>query len=322
MNLQILKKAINEFRVYPQMVKNKTGDRNLKLYWQLDMLWCLLKYGARPVDYYRFEFYKFNRFERNKYFTFYRYLKVARQLINSGVIFADKAKEYQKYSEFISRNWMTTKGSTNQALKSFVETNEPCIAKPNGGEQGKGIFVVTLNSLTENPNILGILAKENYILEEKLVNCEQLDVINHSSLNTIRVYSMTDKNGCPHILNMMLRVGKSGSDVDNWGAGGVGYEVDLNHGIVRGCGVDKKGNRHLKHPGTNIVMLGFKIPQFNEVTRMVEKLCTVDTRARLVGWDIALTPKGPELIEMNCPAGHDFLQAFGTPFYDKIKELW
>ena len=33
----------------------------------MDMLWCLVRYGARPIDYARFEFYKKSARERDKY---------------------------------------------------------------------------------------------------------------------------------------------------------------------------------------------------------------------------------------------------------------
>ena len=161
-----------------------------------------------------------------------------------------------------------------------------------------------------------------YILEEKLVNCEELALINPSSLNTLRVYTMLDSAGDPHILTMMLRVGKTGSDVDNWGAGGVGYEVDVTSGIIVGYGVDKKGNRHVYHPGTDVAVPGLKIPRYAELLALVDKLCRVDNKARLVGWDIAITPTGFDLVEMNCPAGHDFLQSFGRPFNHIINKLW
>ncbi len=285
------------------------------------MAWCLLKYGARPIDYARFEFYRFNRFERNRYFTFYRYKKIAKKLIKSGAIFADKAKEYERYSDFIKRKWMVTHEKNKSVIK-FIEDNSPCIAKPNGGEQGKGVFVVSCESKKIDDSLLDILCSDNYILEQKLNNCDEFNLINESSLNTLRVYTILDRDGIPHILNMMLRVGKIGSQVDNWGAGGVGYEINLEEGLIHSYGIDKKGNKHIKHPGTDFMMLGFKIPHYFEITQMVKKLCVVDTRAKFVGWDIAVTPEGPELIEMNCPAGHDFLQAFGTPFYDKIRELW
>ena len=57
------------------------------------------------------------------------------------------------------------------------------------------------------------------------------------------------------------------------------------------------------------------IPEFKEQARLVPE-------ARYVGWDIAVTPKGFDLIEMNCPAGHDMFQSFDNPIYDIMKKNW
>lgn len=70
------------------------------------------------------------------------------------------------------------------------------------------------------------------------------------------------------------------------------------------------------------MMLGFKISNFDELKKYIERLSNVIPSARFVGWDIAITPKGLELIEMNCPGGHDFLQCHGEPFYDRIIKNW
>lgn len=48
----------------------------------------------------------------------------------------------------------------------------------------------------------------------------------------------------------------------------------------------------------------------------------VEPKAKFVGWDIAITPNGFELIEMNFPGGHDLLQVFGKPCYDIISANW
>ena len=39
----------------------------------ISMLWCRMRYGAKPVDYVRFEFYKKNHHERNRYLTIHRF---------------------------------------------------------------------------------------------------------------------------------------------------------------------------------------------------------------------------------------------------------
>ena len=318
MNSHALKKGIWEFKTYPSMVASKYGGS--RLFWGCDMAWCLIKYGARPIDYYRFGFYKLNRHERARYLTFYKYMKIAKKLVGNGAIMGDKVKEYRKYAKYIRRSWIYAPESSDDVIISFVSDHREVVAKPNGGEQGKGVIVLKESNI--NKDMLNFLKDNEYIIEEKLVNSPELASLNPSSLNTLRVYTMKDSLSKCHVLAIMLRVGKMGSEVDNWGAGGVGYNVDVETGTIVGYGIDKKGLKHIFHPGTDRIMPGFRVPNYKKMLDLIDGLSKIDENAKFVGWDIAITPDGFDLIEMNCPAGHDFLQTFGEPFGKKIKELW
>ena len=78
MNLAVLNKASKEFSEYSLRVKNEYGGNQAGYY--IDMVWCLLKYGARPIDYWRFEFQKKRSCERKRYLTLFKYFKLAKKL--------------------------------------------------------------------------------------------------------------------------------------------------------------------------------------------------------------------------------------------------
>ena len=118
----------------------------------------------------------------------------------------------------------------------------------------------------------------------------------------------------------MLRVGRKGSHVDNWGSGGIGYDFDIKTGVCVGYGRDKKNNPYIFHPDSNVQMVGYCLPNFENLRKTIIELSHKVPEARFVGWDIAITPNGYELVEMNCPGGHDFLQAFGKPYGDVLRK--
>jgi hypothetical protein len=159
-------------------------------------------------------------------------------------------------------------------------------------------------------------------MEELLKNCEELSIINPSSLNTVRATTLIKKDGTPIIVSIILRVGDPGSHVDNWGAGGVGYNFDLETGVCNMYGRDKKNRPYVCHPGSNVQMIGYKLPRFEELKQYVLNLTKVYPDARYVGWDVAITPNGFDLVEMNCPAGHDMFQSFDNPIYDVMLKNW
>ena len=52
----------------------------------------------------------------------------------------------------------------------------------------------------------------------------------------------------------------------------------------------------------------FKIPMYKESVELAKKVSKIVKEVRYVGWDIALTPKGPTIIEGNEYPGHDIYQ--------------
>lgn len=76
------------------------------------------------------------------------------------------------------------------------------------------------------------------------------------------------------------------------------------------------------HPGSHVKMLGFEIPNYDELKRYILQIALKEPKARYAGWDIAITPNGYDLVEMNCPAGHDMFQSFNNPVYEFIKKNW
>lgn len=222
LSINLLRKAFSEFNELSQKVAYKYRVRKDKVI--LSMLWCLIRYGARPADYDYFDFFVKSGYERNRYLTFYRYLDLVKKLDNAVFSEGGKLAEYEVYAEFIKRDWLyITKETTKETILSFLDKHQIAIIKPNKGEQGKGIKIVK----RQNTEAIDLLLKEaecsNFLLEEIVQNCEEINQIVSSSLNTIRSYTFIDKDGNPHIMEIILRVGKKGSNVDNWGAGGVGY---------------------------------------------------------------------------------------------------
>ena len=327
--MSLIKNALEELKEQSRIVSENYGGARLR--WMADMLWSVPRYGARPIDYVRFEYYKKRGKERSRYLTLYKYFGLVRKLkkenernIREGkgkLISGDKREEYELYHKFISRKWIYADKTTDkEEIRDFITKYKNVIAKPNNGEQGHGILKITDNDSLDS--LLESIKKTPFILEETLVNHPELEKINLDSLNTVRIFTLIDRNGKLKVLTAIMRVGRKGSHVDNWGSGGVAYEIEPTLGIITRAGVDKTNKKHIIHPGSDIIMVGFKIPLFKELLQMVEEMAFIAPQHRFVGWDIAITPKGLELIEMNCPGGHDILQAFGDPLGDILKENW
>lgn len=316
-----IKQATSEFPEQAAIVRDTYGGS--KLHWMLDMGYCMARYGARPIDYVRFEFHRKSARERNRYLTICRYFRVQKHFGAGLPGISGKLEEYQTFKDFIKRDWMEVQSDTSDNLvEEFIRKHGESIAKPVNGEQGKGVLKITGTDTSDFQTLLSERKKTPYILEEIVCNCRELAEVNSSSLNTVRATTLIGKDGTPQILSIILRVGAPGSHVDNWGSGGVGYNFDLQTGVCNMYGRDKKNNPYVKHPGSNVQMIGFKLPRYEELRQYVYDLTSVYPSARYVGWDIAITSTGFDLIEMNCPAGHDMFQSFDNPIYDIMKKNW
>lgn len=241
--------------------------------------------------------------------------------MGGGNLFNNKELEFIKFKHFINRDFIIANRDTPlPVIQEFVNNHDFVIAKPSSETLGRGIIKMSSIEDKQFERLIKEIKTKTFIIEECIKNVNSISDINPSSLNTVRAFTIIKKNGEPEILTMILRVGKPGMFVDNWGAGGIIYRLDLSTGIITSPGKDKNQNSVIFHPGSMIQMVGWKMPDFNQLKEYIINLAKAAPEAKLVGWDIAITPKGYDLIEMNCPGGHDILQAFGEPFYDIIKE--
>lgn len=314
-----IKKGYSEYKTLSKEIHSKTGINLLGI--RLDMLQCALLYGARPLDYWMFSFYKKSRWERRRYMTNYKWCKLLKicELSGGGLANA-KDKEYELFSDCIRHNWFVLRsGEPLEKVEAFLNLHGSIIVKPIHGTLGKG--VLKIDSISQLREFQTTINNEDYIVEECIQNNAQMSSLNPSSLNTIRAVTHIDDNGKAILDGIYLRVGVQGKVVDNWGAGGVAYYVDINTGIITKPGLDKKLNKYLYHPGTNVQMIGLKIEGINEIKDFALSLAYKHPNVKVVGWDIALTPKGLDFIELNCPGGHDLPQSFETPIWDVFKHI-
>ena len=72
------------------------------------------------------------------------------------------------------------------------------------------------------------------------------------------------------------------------------------------------------HPDTNVGLTGVVIPQWSEVTRLILRASETVPGFLVQGWDVALTPRGPVLLEVNWVGDVDLPQhAYGRGWLDE-----
>ncbi len=78
-------------------------------------------------------------------------------------------------------------------------------------------------------------------------------------------------------------------------------EINEKTGVVEGPAVysDITKPDEFKHPVTGVDIVGFQIPYWEESLELVKEAALLHKENRSIGWDVAITNKGPDLIEGN-----------------------
>jgi hypothetical protein len=186
----------------------------------------------------------------------------------------------------------------------FIEQGvDQIFCKPIAGNMGENVFIIsksTYENMTED--LITLVLSEAFIFQELIIQHDALKKINGASLNTLRVG--TYKSNELEVLWGFLRVGRAGSIIDNAHEGGISIPFHKETGKLYDEGlqlIDNGGGVYYKHPDTGIVFDNFQIPYYNEVIDIVTKASSL-FKFPFLGWDVAITPNGPVIIEAN----HDF----------------
>ncbi|MGM9826764.1 MAG: sugar-transfer associated ATP-grasp domain-containing protein [Muribaculaceae bacterium] len=295
-------------------IADEYGISHIRLYW--DAAKCYVRYGVTPNEYLGWRFYELSALERGQFYSARDSKKWERRFNNPAHAdeFNQKQETNRVFKDFISRAWLYTKESSESEIKQFLNTFPKVIVKPVGLSSGRGIHVACNEDIKS-------LANGEFLLEEFIVQDSRMASLNESSVNSVRVYTMSvdkDRAYCNGntlqmddvlFLSASIRVGGVKSEVDNYHAGGVGYPLDICSGVVCGPGTTISGEKVLFHPGSNVKVIGFEVPNWQKLKEFIVRLDHVVPDARLIAWDIAVIKDGFELIEANYDGDPGFMQA-------------
>ena len=310
-------------RIYREVtaLSKQTGYNRFYHLW--DYLTAFVFHGAHIDQYVAGHFWQYSNPMRSKCLTHYRRLALEKKYNNPADVhyFKNKPEFNRFFSDYVHRGWLWVREASFDDFTAFLKRFESVIVKPMNGKQGDGIrkLVYDGQDTAELRRLFDELVAEDVIIEELIVQHPDM-VFGNKSVNTIRVLTACRPDGHARIMKAFLRAGVGDSLVDNTATGGYYYEVDLKAGVVSSEGISKDGDLVVIHPLTDIVMLGVKVPRWNEVVEMCVSAAARLPRVALVGWDVAICQDHVQLIEGNNSAdyiGYEFIGSNG--YYEKIK---
>lgn len=305
---------------------NEVSDisNNIRLYTYYDFLKSALLHGCLIRQYRYGGFYKIKGCERRAVITYPRMLKIYKKCNDPGYVhlLENKAEFNKHFASLINRIWIYSRDMSLQDLRDLCKQSSDIIIKPLNGVEGRGVSLMHVADMSdaEINALYTQLAQQDVMVEQKIEQHPAM-ILGSESVNTIRVHTLLDKNGGVHVFKTVLRAGVGDTVVDNYCAGGCVYEIDSAMGVVVSRSLTKLHIEYLYHPGTDICMLGYRIPNWDCVIQNVQKAARLLPQCRLIGWDIAITNDGTEFIEGNENPDYELLEFFGTGgWFKKLKQ--
>jgi len=215
--------------------------------------------------------------------------------------------------------------------QSFLSGHVPpeFVVKPARGAWGRGVNVFGRNG-REFTDAFGVsytaeslyealrsaAADDGIVLQERLRNHPELIRLSGTEfLQTVRVITLLDGDGCrilhahfkpivgPHVVDTFL----------DGMTGPVQAAVELESGLLKAANQITGTGRGIRaipvHPETGVAFEGFALPLWQQTRALVEATAVKFWPLRTIGWDVALTPNGPRIVEGNVwwdpPNQHD-----------------
>lgn len=224
--------------------------------------------------------------------------------------------------------------SSPEGWCDFFEKHAPdeFVVKPADGNKGKRVMafrreadgLVELGKGKEPLSAADLYAKlagppaTKWVIERKLPPHPEIKAMTGSdAVCTARIITLVRPDGTPDVLDSYFRIVVGETVTDNISDGDTGHVTrnivaspDLDSGeLARAWTVlpDETGIAAAEsHPVTSEPVAGFRIPHWQEACELVRRAAIRFLPLRTVGWDVAITPSGPVLIE-----GNELYQNYG-----------
>ena len=325
----MMRRILKKFKIVNDLFVENGVHGFSKVFVFFDLIYCKKILHATYNEYFLYGFQNLKNSIRKNYLL--RYHQRARYpLVDNDIerkLGSGKDKQYKVFWDIIGREWIYATPENLTEIKEFIKKHGKVIFKPVFGSQGKGIFSVSANEMDNMlAKIILKITDQKYICEEYLVQHPKMNQMNSYSVNTIRIITLCDGDNVK-IISAALRTSVEKKVCDNLSDGGLGAAVDTNTGVIVAAGCDYNNKRYFYHPDSNTELIGFEIPYWSEVTKMVKEAALRVNRNAIVGWDIAISEVGPCLIEANNrPAGKaaqiSLQQPCGEEIINYINKNW
>lgn len=283
-----------------------------------------LQYGESPKAYLIDRFWELNDQQRQELLTTQHCIDLSHKY-NADKDFSQIT--YRKdltdtyFEDFLGRPWMSNAFMKLEDFKNTFKDEQKIIYKPVTGYGGNGIEVFKLNDDNVEEVFNTIKNLPEGVIEGFITEHPVLQELSNGAVSTIRVVTIrtTDPTngievGKVHFLYAAFRMAAGEFCTSDE----IQVGMDMHTGELLTNGADKDGNVFVTHPTTGKKIKGAVIPMMQEALDIIEREILARDVVGHYGWDIAISDKGPVLIEINSGPGKHVLQ---SPYNEERKGM-
>lgn len=263
-----------------------------------DIIQSKILFKSTPSDYKLFKFYELSLKQRKTFFTAGLNKVIITKMNDPKYLdyFTDKVKFNNIFKKYLGRDWLFNKEMTPDDFMAFIKDKKSLIYKPSDMSAGEGVEKIDLTNKDTATLYALLYNKGTGLIEDFIIQHPLLATLSDRAVNTLRIITITDREKC-HIVYTALRMGYGGI-TDNLYGGGIVAAVSQ-EGVVCTNAYNMKGDEFSHHPITGTIIKGFKLPFWEETTQLMKQVYNIVPQIKYVGWDVAITPIGPVLVEGN-----------------------
>jgi hypothetical protein len=269
----------------------------------IDMLWCAVVYETGFQDYVDWDFHLLTRAERRTYMTHPKSNHLVERYNQKEFrhTFRDKIEFNTAFADWIGREWLDVRTATVDELRAFAERHGRIMAKVPDSLSGLGIRSHMAAEVTDWAGFREeLLGGRQFLVEEFITQHPDMAALCGTSVNSLRMITFHE-SGRTTLLAAVLKIG-NGGDVDNFSANGM-YTMLDDEGVARYPAFDAAGGTFATHPLSGTPIVGFRVPRYAETLALLDEVAPVVPQMPYIGWDVAIGPERPMLIEGNPNSG-------------------
>ncbi len=250
------------------------------------------------VDYMKGNYANLDPEDRDKMLTGENYRKLLAYLnpIEYRIVMDDKIICNKIFRDYIKRKYIDLRVTDIYNFEKFLKNKKHVFAKLVDGFGGEGVKKIEVSEIKNINKLYKTLIKNRqYLVEEEIIQHDELSKINKFAVNNIRIVTILKDNNV-NILERILRINDGKTDTIS--SHDIQGRLDEDGNLISRM-VDDDLNVFLSHPVTNYKFDKVKVPFMKESIDLCKKAALEVPNIRFIGFDIAITKDGPEIIEVN-----------------------